>query len=888
MHPQSSLCHLPRHTLDVGGIEAQVVAQWGTGYIVAVPAASAQPVINSGCITPVSMPQLSSGCPQQLGISVGSDVPQRRFFSGSDVPAAGFLPQVGSSQCGSSSGSNTHAAAAKAADKRSCGSKRRGGRWADAADMEDDGVVASEGTAPSATDKVSPAPELKLLPARARSHGGASFAFSDTKPSTRTPEAVRRNVDLPQGAKVFVHDSDGVCRPLSANKNGSQAPISTKTEEPMRRRSSSGTVPPIPEEKAGALSVPGAKIFVHGSDGSLHHVAQCSKGTTGFEVDMNDQYNPKQQNPRKLEENNRKQEAPPPPPPPEECSAGILGAWQQHIPRHSSGGSSEESTTAESLPSPSQSGGESGGLTPTPGPSCTSRSDGSGAASASHVGHHGAAPAGRQQAPSASSFFAAKARLSAERPDWMKGKPAVVRSYGSAPLLPPPPPPPLEDEPSQVTSSSRPGAASRDSSTEERKAASAQAGVWARQVSKRTGRGRSKANWCDAEDSPRDCLESMPRTHSAPVTAAPTPELPATPETSASTASASTASASPSPQVPMPTQRRGRKGAAAEQGSSKDDGAHLRRKRKGGFWKRMRTYAGQKVSYVRSCLRSCLKFCTARSKAYAKTLIRHASLLALGTSVVFFLFTVVFYFSRVGTNQSTSNVGMLTHQYAPVSAHSWQATLPVAELRDRRIGTLQKRLDMESARALAALQAAKQTRSAVARGSTRTSRAPRRASREPQDRRQQYDSMTPMEKRERYEAAAQAWRSWAQEWQEMAGADLDKLTDAEYEQYLASLREDVGRANSRSSVSSKAAEANYEQWEQIVRAERERMSSRHGESRSSSYGDSKFSGDRSMAALEDTEGGDGVANQFSSMADQASMDEKLAFLMYLQNNYDVS
>merc|ERR1719345_431516 len=40
-------------TVDVGGVEAQVVGQWGTGYIIAVPAD--QPVLNSAWVTPVGM-----------------------------------------------------------------------------------------------------------------------------------------------------------------------------------------------------------------------------------------------------------------------------------------------------------------------------------------------------------------------------------------------------------------------------------------------------------------------------------------------------------------------------------------------------------------------------------------------------------------------------------------------------------------------------------------------------------------------------------------------------------------------------------------------------------------------------------------------------------------
>merc|ERR1719313_2182880 len=55
MHPSAASSCGMRQTLDVGGYEAQVVGQWGNGYIVAMPADQAQqPMMNSGWI-PVEM-----------------------------------------------------------------------------------------------------------------------------------------------------------------------------------------------------------------------------------------------------------------------------------------------------------------------------------------------------------------------------------------------------------------------------------------------------------------------------------------------------------------------------------------------------------------------------------------------------------------------------------------------------------------------------------------------------------------------------------------------------------------------------------------------------------------------------------------------------------------
>jgi len=642
-----------------------------------------------------------------------------------------------------------------------------------------------------------------------------------------------------------VHESDGGVRPLPKMTGGKAQQASTT--KPIQS----------PHE-------PGAKIFVHDSDGVLHHVAKCSQGTDGIVVDL-------QAKPANFENQEQPKSARGAGAVMNANVGGVPGSRHNHVPidRHASPGSSEASTTAESLPSPSQSGGESGALTPPPGPSSTSsRSKGPPHVGASQVGsvrilqRTSSAPEKRRQARkvvwadlrdngssseedvlersatighSASNLSATSPRLAEEpeQPHWMKGNLASgppsgrapsPRRLGSPPCGPAPIPvrlgsppcgpapiPPMQDSPGACGSTAAPEEDSSDRQFERADVivdAPVNAGSWAKQGGKRTGRGKNKAA-AVAEDTDVS-VQSHPL-HPTGVFDVPSP----TPAQSAMVETSPRVQASPSGQ---PTHRSSREEARAASGKSA--GKQVRRSRKAGLWRQARHALGVKVSYLRSCGRSYWKHFMTPLKASKQALDR-TSRPILATSLVFLLFSLVFYVSRVGVPFASDS---LTQSAPAPSPHVWQASLPSSSRSspraDRRISTLTKQLDMESSRAVAALRSAKTTRPRVVHPSAMKMKMPK--GRYDHSRASTAGSVpfrTPMERRERYESAAKAWNSWAKDAQKKLG---------------------VGKISDTGSLPG--------------------------------YGD-----------LEESVGLDGMADTFADYVDESSMEEKLAFLMYLQN-----
>jgi len=159
-----------------------------------------------------------------------------------------------------------------------------------------------------------------------------------------------------------------------------------------------------------------------------------------------------------------------------------------------------------------------------------------------------------------------------------------------------------------------------------------------------------------------------------------------------------------------------------------------------------------------------------------------------------------------------------------------------------------------------------------------------------------------------YEAAAKAWNSWARDYRGMAGSLEDEDlgsphragsqgSAASYERYLAGLDSRLrdyagskarGPAPKASASRAGSSAGSYDRWEQMVRAERERLQS---SSKGDSFADRTAKYDQSLAdGLEELYGSDptGYADKYGSMGagDQATYEEKLAFLMYLQSRYE--
>mmetsp|Transcript_16738 Transcript_16738/g.27079 ORF Transcript_16738/g.27079 Transcript_16738/m.27079 type:complete len:743 (+) Transcript_16738:99-2327(+) len=290
-------CSFPSgQTVDMGGVEAQVIGQWGAGFIVAVPAD--QPVPNSAWITPVHGPSEYTGVPLPMGVAAAGGAVSSTVYPN-------FTPQA---------------------------------------------------------QLQSTNPSMPIM------HRG--FYAVPQPPPPDPPD----NRAIPSDAQVFVHKSDGGLRAMAAKGNGK----GMRREQPQ-----APPAPPVPSQSVAGLEDSeghAVKIFVHDSDGSLHHIAECSQGTGGFEVDMlnNIEEDWPEQKPAmeamplqrfgRNDGNSRGSEM-------RGLYGALVNAWnaesgsRENVPNKKSPSvaSSTGSTTAESLPSPDQSGAESGQATPTPG-----------------------------------------------------------------------------------------------------------------------------------------------------------------------------------------------------------------------------------------------------------------------------------------------------------------------------------------------------------------------------------------------------------------------------------------------------------------------------------------------------------------------------------------
>jgi len=220
----------------------------------------------------------------------------------------------------------------------------------------------------------------------------------------------------------------------------------------------------------------------------------------------------------------------------------------------------------------------------------------------------------------------------------------------------------------------------------------------------------------------------------------------------------------------------------------------------------------------------------------------------------------VIYF-RVAASKSAA---MITRP-AGASMHAWPTSTPAAALGrspDRRITAVSKRLDVETARANAAVTLGKQVKPNTNRRTMPAYSEAHSTARASDRRRLSANSKASLN--DRYEAATKAWNAWAKEYEEGAGGG-----DGErFEDELAYLM-DQGRNSKSGSRSSER-----EQMQQEIRSYVSMMSSRYGdleaaysgyESRGSRYGDSDA----------DYEG-------------DAAMTDKLAFWMQMQSQYEKS
>jgi len=191
----------------------------------------------------------------------------------------------------------------------------------------------------------------------------------------------------------------------------------------------------------------------------------------------------------------------------------------------------------------------------------------------------------------------------------------------------------------------------------------------------------------------------------------------------------------------------GKDGARAAASSKEAVGPLPRRPRKAerSIYRRLK----QKVSDLRCVVRRCVKRCTAHLQALDTS----AAMLVLGASMVFFIFSLVFFSMSLQTDSSL----VLTRPTGS-SLYAWPATLAVD--RTRRVGPMQQRLDVEAARVLAVLS---QDSSKYARRTSYSAAADRRQARPM--RRGGRDIL------EAYEREAENWRGSGS----VAGAD-DELS----------------------------------------------------------------------------------------------------------------
>jgi len=910
-------CGGQMQTVDVGGVEAQVVGQWGTGYIIAVPAD--QPVLNSAWVTPVGMASVDA-CHAAAAstASVDAVLPGQGMY----YPQSFSMPQQ----------QQLDMCQQQQQQQQLLPQQQQQVLVAPAAS-------AAPAPTPVVAKRLPLAPALTLTerlqppPERSPPDGG----WKSNSQRQAAPE-------LPNGPKVFVHNSDGTMRPMP--KNSASAQVEKQAKAKVFVHHSDGGLQSIPQmgtnflggEKEAPTSRPpaslpaagqpgGSKIFVHDSDGVLHHVAKCSQSKTGFDVDVLDQYNHQEE---EWDEDRFEDNLPAYSPPWQAQQQGHHGG-AGHLSNIDRGGawcadnrsahSSEDSTRdAESLPSPCQSSGESWGQMPTPGPSRSS--------SVTGPQTHSTLPDNNQSR--------------------VRELVACGPPIGRAP--PPPPPPPRSQ-----------WEAVRGHATNVSEQQAISSSKTARS-GRRTGRARGgKAGPVfDKAELDVDAVAAaaapsiMPELPVFPVLVSSGEELeqfcaPAaskkTRYTSSQLASAVLAQVYRVVAVPvelrshagdLPPQR-ARKGKefkeppsrsapstmkkrsghevthqksdkrsiAAEKARNKAaPEPKIRRKVGRGIWRQFK----QKVSSVRCFVRS-----------YAKEISPRTQQLILVASVIFLLFSISFYCAVSG---SLVKSNILTRP-AKASVHAWTASSPLVARRAPgalRVGPLQQKLDIEAARALASAEQAKQTRldrtaysellrDSQSRGSSRGSRASAESSRRQSDQYARassysqhasasargYASMSSSEKA-RYEAAAKAYyAALAQEWEELGGAEG---LDGDLSALLAHYGDPKGSSQSS------------EQWAKMAAAYKKLsskyVSSKKGDSKHSDamysdtrypadggrYGDSRYADyagyassryGNSRSAHSKHSDSRHAADYEDAYESDASMAEKLAYLMHIQS-----
>jgi hypothetical protein len=605
-------------------------------------------------------------------------------------------------------------------------------------------------------------------------------------PPEQTPEVPA----IPSDAKVFYHSSDGGLRTMAGSTKSWKSEQPLQQQQPPQQQQQQLKQQQLPQQQqqpqqqvqqvpvAPPQSVAGledaeghaVKIFVHDSDGVLHHIAECSQGTGGFEVDMLED----------LEEDwSAEQKTSAEATPLQKISrsegswrgsdrhdggremSGLYGAlvsaWNAESGREKpvndnkspSVASSNGSTTAESLPSPDHSGGESGDASPTAG-------------------------------------------------DWSSHAHQRVRALVAcgAPSLPPPPPPPIEEPQGRQEQAAKASQGSRKTGRAKGKVASSSDGILQATearfapspapvlpVARKAVPGQSTRL-------ARAALTIVYRRIAGEVPAAP-PQRGRPPQTQKGekseksekngrqTVSRRTAACREEPRrpAPEPSEKRKEKTSAHAKHSS--------------FFKR--TKQAKNACWSRQ-KRRVLEFMSAVKHKVAKAkkaIAIHGKTFVLGASVVFLIITTVLCFvgesdAMRARQQRSSSV----HSYASESYHE-------SALGNRRVGAMQKRLDVESARALAATRYQSSERLDSRRVSSRQQGKQRR--------KQVYDYNT-----EAYAAWRDAYLAREQEY-------FKGLKDNDPE--LASLLEMAGSAG----------KYDYEDWTRMAAAYDKVMTERYGD-----------------------------------------------------------
>lgn len=712
----------PRQTVDVGGMEAQVLAQWGDGYLVAVPAD--QPVMNSAWVTPVgtmapgSMPAATpmAVCPSTNVASVAS--------------AAGVMPSS---------------------------------------------FAAHNGAQPA-----------------------AAFPPAANMCRPQPPPPSHNSGDLPQNAKVFEYNSNGGLRPMASQRDAAVGDRSDSRNTPSRTNGSSSVVEkqvftqhreagprphlsqkksmgpcPIEAPPAPPAAPAGAKIFVHDSDGVLHHVAKCSQGMGGVEVNVLNETS------RGVLEGNDEARSKRYPNDMAEADydgwRGSSVSFRDELHHSSPGGSDATSTTAESLPSPRPNGECGAG----PGSVSSSADSSSG-----------------QPVPLVST-------LGRNRYDRLKALVASGPPSGQAPLPPPPPPPPLPQEQfPQAGISAKTGQSGRKSgrsrkgkqlwADEDDEDAAPVLPSWAAPKADPAGLHRAAEEVLDqvhtTSPEERDTVENpTPASSSAVASPRVTPTIAGGAVGGETPASSSTVI---QPRVRSQkqnnrsaTQRQGRQdphrnpAAGTEQRSQPQEsavggkaaaatGAQPRRSRKAD--RDILKGSGQKGGLWAS-----------RREAFCEYLPR----VALAASMVFLGFAVVLFFV---VSMTAPEVATVTTREPASSIHNWASMSP--RYGDRRVGPVQQRLDVESARALAAVRGQKTKRRK--KGSSR------------HEKKESSSSTRDSARREKaMEDYARAYQTLLKDWEESRdsqafGEDLHSVMDHYYgevgEEYMHGVAEQDG------------------------------------------------------------------------------------------------